>query len=186
MAYVGTKRKVFVSYYKTDQVEVDSFVHRWATSEGVFIPRILGAGPDYDLIDSSNPEYVMSVIRRDYLGDSTVTLLLVGACTHSRRYVDWELKASLRQGDYIPNGLVGIVLPSQGTSARLPERFQANWSAGHVTCYARYWTAPTTSSELGAWIEDAYLARIARAHLIRNSQDMMKRNAGCSIHNVTH
>ena len=34
--------------------------------------------------------------------------------SHSRRYVDWEIKTSLRRGSYTPNGLLGIILPSQG------------------------------------------------------------------------
>jgi hypothetical protein len=186
MPYLGIRRKVFVSYYGADQVEVDAFVERWATVERVFIPKILGPGPDYDRVDSSNSEYVMSVIRRDHLGDSSVTIVLIGACTHSRRYVDWEIKASLRQGEYAPNGLAGIILPSQGTSAHLPPRFRENWKAENADYYARYWPPPSSAAQLAMWIEDAYAARESRAHLIRNSQDLMGYNAKCSVHGVTH
>lgn len=48
---------------------------------------------DFDF-DSNNPEYIMRRIREEKLHDSTVTIVLIGNCTHSRRYVDWEIKAS--------------------------------------------------------------------------------------------
>lgn len=139
-----------------------------------------------DFVNSANPEYVMSRIRQDYLGDSTVTIVLVGRCTHSRRYVDWELKSSLRKGTYTPNGVIGIILPSQGSSADLPPRLEDNWASGHTNCYARYWTAPSSANELGNWIEDAFAARTSRAYLIQNSADMMRYNRQCNVHGVTH
>src|SRR5258708_1562614 len=113
------RRKAFLSYSRFDQVTVEAFITSWDDSEGVFIPRLVGAFEN-DLIASSDSDYVMGQIRQRYLGDSTVTLVLVGSCTHSRRYIDWEIKSSLRQGDvYTPNGLAGIILPSQGTSVHL-------------------------------------------------------------------
>ena len=186
MAYQGIRRKVFISHYKGDRKEVDAFIQKFATIERVFYPYVLGANDNDEFINSTNPEYVMTQIRKKYLLDTTVTIVLVGSCTHSRRYVDWELKSSLRQGDYTPNGLIGIVLPSQGNSAYLPPRFEDNWSKEHINCYARYWSYPKTANDLGAWIEDAYAARVKRAHLIKNSQDMMKYNAKCKVCGITH
>ncbi|HCS10006.1 MAG TPA: hypothetical protein DIV40_00990 [Clostridiales bacterium] len=186
MSNNGTKRRVFISHYKGDRKEVDDFITKFAKEEKVFIPYVLGANDNDDFIDSNNPEYVMTQIRKKYLLDSTVTIVLIGSCTHSRRYIDWELKSSLRQGNYTPNGVIGIVLPSQGKSAFLPPRFEDNWSEGHVDCYARYWTYPKTPQELGTWIEDAYNARTKRAHLINNSQSMMKYNAKCKVCGKTH
>lgn len=186
MAYKGTKRRVFISHYKGDKAEVDDFIQKFSNEEKVFTPYVLGANDNDEFIKSKNTDYVMSQIREKYLLDTTVTIVLIGKCTHSRRYIDWELKTSLRQGNYTPNGVIGILLPSQGNSAYLPPRLEANWSEGHVDCYARYWTYPRTSEELGAWIDDAYNARTARAHLIKNSQDMMKYNAKCKICEKTH
>lgn len=181
------KRKVFISYHHDDQLEVNEFINRFAYREGIFIPKMLGRdGFQNDIINSTNPEYVMGQIRQRYLEDSTVTIVLIGSCTHSRRYVDWELKASLRQGSYTPNGVMGIILPSQGSSAYLPPRLEANWNKEHYNCYARYWIYPSSGYELSNWIEDAYQARTTRTHLISNSQDMMKYNASCKIHGATH
>lgn len=187
MAYQGVRRKVFLAYHHSNQREVEDFVTRWCNTEKVFIPKVLGATGIDDLINSSNPEYVMSQIRTRYLGDSTVTIALIGKCTHSRRYVDWEIKASLRRTQSEPpNGLIGILLPSQGNKAHLPERLKSNWEVGEANCYARYRSAPTSPDQLAGWIEDAYDARTSRVSLIQNSQDMFKYNAKCLVCQVTH
>lgn len=177
------RRKVFISHYKEDRNEVDTFIEDYSS---VFIPKVLGANDNDEFINSTNTDYVMQRIREKYLGDSTVTIVLIGSCTHSRRYVDWEIKSSLRQGQYTPNGLIGILLPSQGNSAHLPPRMEANWVSWESNCYARYRAYPRSREELSRWIEDAYQARTSRAHLIQNSQDMMKYNSVCKICGVTH
>lgn len=187
MTYIGTptpiKRRVFISHYKGDRNEVDAFIQQY---QHVFTPYVLGANDNDEFIDSSNTDYVMSQIRAKYLKDTTVTIVLLGSCTHSRRYVDWELKASLRQGEHTPNGVMSIILPSQGTSCWLPPRLKENWSAGNLNGYCRHWVYPSSASQLREWIEDAYQARTNRAHLIKNSQDMMKNNRSCKVCNITH
>ncbi len=182
------KRKVFISYFGGNKTEADAFVRQWALINDVFIPKAIGLTGMENFINSNDTAYVMGQIRGAYLGDSTVTIVLVGACTHGRRYVDWELKSSLRQGDtYTPNGLIGILLPSAGTNPfpRLPERFSANWQ-NDGACYARYYYMPTSADELRGWIEDAYQARTTRSHLIRNTAEMMKYNSQCASCGVTH
>lgn len=180
------RRTVFISFCQSDRTAVNAFVHRWTVQERVFIPKALGTAFGADLINSEDPDYVMGRIRRDYLADSTITLVLIGTCTHSRRFVDWEIKASLRQGQtFTPNGLLGILL-SPLQSAYLPERFAANWQAGEENCYARYRFPPTSADELRSWLEDAFSARTTRAHLIRNTANMMRYNARCRACNVTH
>lgn len=183
---IDIRRKVFISHYKDDKDEVEAFIDKFCDVEQVFIPKVLGANDNDDFIKSTNTDYVMSQIREKYLEDSTVTIVLVGKCTHSRSYVDWELKTSLRQGSYTPNGVMGIILPSQGTSAFLPPRLADNWEKGHGNCYARYWVYPSTAKTLHDWIEDAFDARTSRAHLIKNSQEMMKYNRNCQVCNITH
>jgi hypothetical protein len=185
--YNSIRRKVFITFHQKDRTEVNEFVNRFTTREQVFIPKALGVSDNDDFINSSNPEYVMQRIREKYLADSTITIALVGSCTHGRRYVDWELKASLRQGvTDIPNGVMGIILPSCGTSAHMPLRLQDNWAQGHQDCYARYWVYPSSGAQLFQWIEDAYQARSTRSHLIRNTKDMMRYNAKCLVHGETH
>jgi|GEM_PF-236709 len=182
-----TRRKVFVSYHHGDEVEVKNFIKHWTETNKVFIPRMLGVSNDDDFIDSDDPDYVMSQIRDKYLQDTSVTLVLIGSCTHSRRYVDWEIKATLRQGaNSLPSGLMAIILPSKGTNAHLPERLLDNWNSQHKECYARYYVAPTTVSQLKSCIEDAFQSRTVRAKYIKNSSDMMKYNAKCKVCGITH
>ena len=176
-------RKVFISHYKADRSEVDAFVRGFSN---VFIPKVLGANNNDDFINSSDTSYVMQRIRELYLQDSTVTIVLLGKCTHSRRYIDWEIKSSLRQGQYTPNGLMGIVLPSRDNTAQLPERLLSNWNSAHSNCYARFWSYPSSGQQLYQWIEDAHQARTTRSNLINNSQDMMKYNSVCKICGETH
>lgn len=182
---IGTKRKVFISHYKGDKDEVEAFIKIFATEENVFIPKVLGVSDNDDFIESTDTDYVMTQIRKKYLDDSTVTIVLIGSCTHSRRYVDWELKTSFRQGNYTPNGVIGILLPSQGTSAHMPLRLKEHWS-NIEECYVSYKSYPSTAKTLHDWIEDAYDARTSKAHLIKNSQEMMKYNGKCNECKVTH
>ncbi len=183
----STKRRVFVSYHHADQREVDSFITSWTETNKVFTPRVLGVGDGYDdFIDSDDHEYVAAQIRARYIEGTSVTIVLIGGHTHSRRHVDWEIKASLTQGkDSLPNGLLGILLPSQGGSAHLPPRFQRNWTEDSKG-YARYHSAPTTPEGLKSLIDDAYNARTTRAHLIDNPRDRMIKNSVCRVCNITH
>lgn len=170
-------------------------MERW---KSVFIPRALGTTFSDDIINSTNPEYVMSQIRQKYLGDSTVTIVLVGTCTHSRRYIDWELKASLRQGDSPPNGVVAYLLPSaqlpegrvftrtQYRYPPIPNRLSVNYELNNLIKYARYFTLPDTDEQMRANIEDAFAARTSRASSIINPNDMMKNNSVCKLCGVTH
>jgi hypothetical protein len=193
---------VFISSFHADRSEVDNFIYRWCTLEGVFTPKALGAFDNDDFIDSENPEYVMSEIRRKYLLDSSVTILLVGKCTHSRRYVDWELKTSLRRGMNAPNGLLAYVLPSamppemglfgpiawdQRSWPSLPDRIAANWNYYKPNDrYARYSVMPSSATELRQHIEAAVSDRTSRAHLIQNDATMMKYNGKCRACGITH
>jgi hypothetical protein len=197
------KRKVFISSFHNDRAEVDAFIWRWSTFEGVFTAKALCTFDNDDFINSTNPEYVMSEIRRKYIGDASVTIVLIGRCTHSRRYVDWEIKASLRQGESLPNGLLAYVLPSavppatgtygiqlertQRAWPALPERLAANWNYNEQqNSYARYFELPDAASVLRQQIEDAYWDRTNRAALIKNDSNMMKNNAKCRVCGVTH
>lgn len=175
------KHRVFISYHHEDQTEVEAFVQTFSDERNVFSYRAVGVMSD-DIINSANSEYVMSQIRKNYLKDSTVTIVLIGKCTWARKYVDWEIKTSLRQGQYTPNGLLGILLPSMGDTANPPQRLRDNLKMNEQDdeAYARWYTYPTSKDSLRKWIEDAFQARTTRADLIHNSQDMFKNNRSCS------
>lgn len=196
------KRQVFISSFHADRLEVDDFIFNWGTLKGVFTANALATFDNDDFINSDNPEYVMSQIRQKYLYDSSVTILLIGKCTHSRRYADWELKSSLRRGLNTPNGLLAYVLPSamppavnafgeiphvQRAWPNIPDRLAANWDYYHQDqCYARYFVIPTSADEMRQQIENAVWDRTNRADLIKNEATMMKYNHQCRVCGVTH
>jgi hypothetical protein len=87
------RRKCFISYYHGDKVWAKDLVMRFGGPTGIFIPRVIGL--EDDAIRSNRPDYVIETIREEYICDSAVSIVLLGRCTHSRRFVDWEIKRSL-------------------------------------------------------------------------------------------
>mgnify|MGYP000990265085 CR=1 FL=1 len=178
------RRKVFLSHSHLHEVENAAFLRDFGD---VFIARQLGIFGNEDFINSTDTNYVMQCVRSHYVQDSTVTIVLIGSCVHSRRYIDWEIKASLRQGaDFLPNGLLAITLPSTNGQAHLPERVEQNWKQGNINCYAHFQPYPTSKEQLRTWIEEAFARRTTHSHLISNSREMWSYNRACKICGVTH
>jgi hypothetical protein len=127
-----------------------------------------------DIIDSNDTDYVMRRIRELYLQDSTVTLVLIGRCTWARRFVDWEVQASLRQPkDGYPNGLVAVQLWESYTT--LPDRVKLNVASE----YAKFYEYPSSSNSLAKIIDEAWDARFDKASLIKNPRDRFSHNRQC-------
>ena len=165
------RRKCFISYHQQDLVPVERFIGRFGPRN--FIKR--GITVPQEIINSASTDYVLRRIRELYLRDSTVTIVLVGQCTWARKFVDWELQASLRRpAQGLPNGLIGILL-NERTRPALPPRFRINRDSG----YAGYHYYPPNVSTLADWIEDAYHARVLRAQLIRNPAERFAYNRRC-------
>ncbi len=177
-ARVAVRHKCFVSYHGADIDQVTEFVDAFSD---VFIPRVVGASDSdhfADPVNSRDEDYIKEQIGARYLSDSTVTILFVGGCTWSRKYVDWELGSSLRNSPVNKrNGLLAIT-PSDRSENRLPDRFADNW-ASDASKYARYHYYPRTDAELRGQIEDAFEARTSRPGLIDNSRKLKTRNFPC-------
>jgi hypothetical protein len=162
-----TKRKVFVSYHHGgDQAYHDEFCSRFSTSLSVFSDRSLDRARD-----SEDAEYIMRYIRENHLTGASTLIVLCGAQTRWRKYVDWEISAGLRQ----EMSLVGIKLPTgifQGGGLHKPDRLQDNLDSGYAV--------------LGAWesiIQDPGVltslietANARRKCLINNSRPRRMRN----------
>ena len=179
----NVRHKCFISYHHDDQEEVENFIETFDHERKVFIARALGAGMEQDIIDSDDTDYVMRRIRELYLKDSTVTLVLMGRCTWARRYVDWELQASLRSGETVtPNGLLGIKLPSYPKrGGKFPNRLDLNLkqSDDQEDCYARWMEYPTRKDTLSNEIDAAFNRRFTHAKWINNPRDRFKYNRTC-------
>ena len=175
---MAIRRKCFISYHHADQKWVEAFVDTFDARHDLFIARQLGSMPD-DVINSMDTDYVMGRIRADYIKDSTVTILIAGKCTWARRYVDWEVQASLRSGSTIvPNGLLGIKLPS---FTEWPDRFDRNLlQPGMQDCYARWLTWENcTLDALSAAIDAAFQRRTTHVGDIMNPRERMAYNRAC-------
>jgi hypothetical protein len=187
-SYVKTqtiRRKCFISYHHADESEVATFIRTFDHVTNMFISRGLGAAMSGDIINSNNSDYIMSKIRQDFLANSTVTLVIIGNCTWARRYVDWELQASLRSGEKtIPNGVLGIKLPSF-SSGQYPDRLNANLLPPNLgllsppDCYARIIDYPQNQVQLVSAIEDAFNARNSRSKYIINSRERYSYDKNC-------
>ncbi len=181
------RRKCFISYHHADQDEVDQFVRDFDHEYDTFIARGLGQEMTQEIIDSDDTDYVMRRIRELFLKDSSVTLVLMGRCTWARRYVDWEMQASLRSGATVtPNGLLAIKLPSYPSSGgQFPQRLndnllsEADKRAGKTECYARHMTYPQSTDALVKAIEAAYARRTTHAKYIVNPRERFSYNKKC-------
>ncbi len=174
------RHKVFILYYHDDYDEAEKFSEIFDPECKAFISPVHSLGMEQYIINSDNTDYVMRKIRKLYLTDSTVTIVLIGKCTWARRYVDWKIQASLRHGETVtPNGLLGIVLPSAGEKPILPDRLKKNIEGKNGEGYARLYRYPQQKDTLANWIEDAFQARTSRVHLIVNPPDRLKYNKSC-------
>lgn len=173
----STRHKCFISYHVADLDEVKIFVDNFGEE---FIPVTVGVTDDDDFIDSDNEDYIKGKIREKYLSNSTVTIVLLGAGTYGRKYVDWEISSSLRNDPVNKrNGVLVLTLPSMNGLAKLPERIKDNWTEGDISkSYALYYSTPQLSDKqaLREYIEDAFVARTSKSHLVDNSRPLKQRN----------
>ena len=173
-----TRRKCFISYHHADEVEVKQFIRTFDHDQDVLIARGIGASMPGDIINSTNEDYIKSQIRAKYLQDTTVTIVLVGQETWGRKFVDWEVGASLRNtATATASGLMAITLPSAAdySARQLPARVDDNVIG--ESGYARWWKYPTSSESLANLIEIAYSARTDKADQRNNTRPLRMRNA---------
>jgi hypothetical protein len=97
-------RKVFVSYHHGgDRAYYDEFSRIFHETYEACLDNSVDR-----LIDSPDSEYVIRRIREDYIAGTSCTIVLCGAGTMWRKFVDWEIKATLDKN----HALLGVNLPS--------------------------------------------------------------------------
>ncbi|MEW4370121.1 TIR domain-containing protein [Paenibacillus kandeliae] len=95
--------KTFLSYHhKNDQDIKDYIVKNFGKVN--FIDKSVS---DNDINTSNQQDTIMKIIRRDFLADSTVTIVIVGSETAQRPFINSEIQASLWGPNY--SGLLAIV-----------------------------------------------------------------------------
>jgi hypothetical protein len=163
-----SKRKVFVSYHhERDQQWFDYFTNQFSENYEVFQDQSLD-----EEVDSEDLHYVNRVIREDYISGSSITIVLCGALTYKRRFVDWEIASTL----HYEHALLGIVvpdtLPDTNGKFTVPARLHDNIESGYAT-FQRHW--PSNADEFKNQIEVA-LSKSRLKFLIKNDRLKMKRN----------
>lgn len=159
---VPPQHKVFVSYHHSigDQKYRNDFEKLFAEKHDVMISKSVQIG---DINPNLTTETIRQKIRDEYLRDSTVTVVLIGAETWKRKHVDWEIGSSIRQTQYNPrSGLLGILLPTYPRSDptkynqfTIPPRLYDN-----IQCrFASIHNWSTDPAVVQKWIHDAFERR---------------------------
>lgn len=175
---MNNRHRVFVSYYHTeDQGYRERFEGLFSDVYDIMVSESVEIG---DIDPNLNTETIRQKIRNEYLRDSTVTVVLVGAHTWQRKFVDWEIGSSIRQTQYNSrSGLLGILLPtyprppgkpSNDYIHTIPPRLHDNIECGFAEIYN--WSEDPDTVQ--SWIHDAFKRRTEI--LPDNSRDSFKNN----------
>lgn len=150
-------RQTFFSFrYKNDCWRASIVRNSWVTQErsasGFFDTA------EWEEVKRKTDSAIETWIDGQLVGTS-VTVVLIGADTAGKKWIDYEITASHKRG----NGLLGIRVHNIKNSLGLTSSFGANpfdkfkfSRAGKVVQYPVYdWVADNGYQNMGAWIESA-------------------------------
>jgi len=164
---LGIKRNIFVSYHHGgDQAFYDIFSRVFSDSYEMIFDNSLERK-----VDSDDSEYVMRQIRENYIAGTSCTVLLVGRDTWGRKFVDWEIAATLDK----QHGLLGFQLPTLPIvdgRVTVPDRFLDNTNSGYAV-WKKWDYLMANHGMLSLWIEEANAKSKA---MIQNSRERRSRN----------
>ncbi len=164
-----TKRKIFVSYHHAnDQYWYNKFSNTFSSQLELFTDNSLAR-----MINSDDTQYISRTIKEEHIRGSSLTIVLMGSETWKRRWIDWEIHATLDE----QHSLLGIALPPGYHASDLtgniivPDRFFDNHQSGYA--YLIHW--PQSYQELSGAIEYA-LALGNNKRAIVNTRARMQRS----------
>lgn len=165
MRRMSRLHRAFVSYHHAlDESRKNIFELRFGNRFGAIIPGAVQIG---DIDETLPTETIRQKIRNEYLRDTSVTIVLVGALTWQRKHVDWEIGSSIRDTVANPrSGLLGILLPAyydhhfSGRTGKydprtIPPRLHDNIGAGFATLHN--WSEDP--ADIQNWVHEAYLRK---------------------------
>ena len=157
------RHNVFVSYYHRDDQEYrELFEDMFSDYYDIMVSKSVEIG---DIDPYFKTETIRQKIRDEYLRDSTVTVVLVGAHTWQRKFVDWEIGSSIRQTQYNSrSGLLGIILPTYPRPPGKPTHYYPNTIPprlhDNIKCeYAKIYDWSDDPDTVQSWIHDAFKRR---------------------------
>jgi hypothetical protein len=167
IANLPVKRKVFVSYHhKGDQFWYNEFIRLFGGKYDILFDNSLQRK-----IDSDNTDYVDRQIREKHIVGTSITIVLCGAETGKRKYVDWEINSTLHHG----HALLGICLPTNPVTIEqkhmTPNRYYTQWANGYA-----HWIHWTTDPVILKYAIENAITRSTQKSLIDNTALKMTRN----------
>jgi hypothetical protein len=169
-------RKCFISYHHESQekylIKLRDLIYEMQVADHSL----------KDDISYLSTETIYKTVRKKMRGCS-ITIILVGEMTGYRKWIDWEIWASLRPYrhpvnpllSFKPNGLLVIFLPGKNHS--IPKRLQDNIDSGYAVCMK--WE--NLERDFESKINYAYWNRTNRLANIDNSRKLMERNRSFSL-----
>lgn len=135
------KHKVFISYHHMNDQGYKNSLCTLARMYNIFEDASVNTG---GISDELTDQQIRTIIRDDYLRDSSVTIVLVGTETKYRKHVDWEIYSSMYNGaKNKKSGILVINLPSiNGSQISICDEDklilgpEIKWSP--ITSYDRY------------------------------------------------
>lgn len=173
---MSNRHKVFVSYHHAlDESYKKNFEQRFGNAFGAIVPGSVQIG---DINPNLPTDTIRQKIRDEYLRDTSVTVVLIGAETWQRKHIDWEIGSSIRHTQYNPrSGLIGILLPSYSypkpnkyNRYTIPPRLHDNIECGFASIHL--WSDDVETVQ--GWIHEAYLRK--NSVTPDNSRDSFGRN----------
>ncbi len=163
------KRKIFLGYHHAgDQAYYAAFSQAFHDEYEVISDNSIER-----IIDSETVDYVMQRIRDLHIAGTSCTIVLVGKDTWGRKYVDWEIKATLEK----QHGLIGVLLPTLPINFdgkyTVPFRLLDNIVSGDAL-WLSWWSITANPDVCAGYIEQA---NARDKNLINNSRDRRLRNA---------
>ena len=156
------RHKVFISYHHEDQDYRDWLVH-------MIVGDVVDISVRYGDIDNSNigTAAIRQRIRDEFIADATVTIVLIGPNTHTRKHVDWEIASSLRVTRKNSRcGLLGILLPNhpdydqkQFDLKKIPSRLADNLKGNDPYALLYHWPRRDQITDVLTWIHEAFLRK---------------------------
>lgn len=98
-------RRVFISYHHGNEQDAKQNILDLNRAHKIFLDCSVDTG---DIDENLEPQQIRQTIRRKYLSESTVLLLIIGKETRFRKHVDWELYSSMYNGPKF--GSSGVVV----------------------------------------------------------------------------
>jgi len=166
------KRAVFVSYHHNgDEDYYDYLARVFANTYQIIRDNSLRQE-----IWSDDAEYIMRRIREEYLTGTSCTIVLCGKETPWRKFVDWEIKATLDK----QHGLVGIALPRNppiNGKVTVPNRLFDNYQSGYAVWLSWQQLFPNQQAIVTALRAAIETSNAKSKELIDNTRTLMSRNS---------